>query len=394
VLNSRVSFALVLGAVAIGVSPALPASPIAVSAQSDVRLLRVPDAGIQPQVVSDGDVVHLVYFTGEAARGDLFYVRRRGAEAWSAPIRVNAPGTAIATGTVRGATVAAGRNGRLHAAWMGSDRAPDGPGGQRPMLYTRMNDAGTAFEPERNVLQFAVGLDGGGAVAADREGRVYVAWHAGGPGVTDEGQRRVWLARSTDDGRTFAREQAVDPAGTGACGCCGMRAAVDRAGAVQLFYRSATALVHRDAHLLVSSDHGASFGDRTLDEWTIAACPMSTFALAPSADGTIAAWETAGEIKMRRIGGAPDAPPVVMAPPPRAGQTPNRRHPALAVRANGDVLLAWSEGTAWQRGGFVAWQVFSRSGQATLVSGRMDGVPVWSMPAAFARPDGTFTIIY
>lgn len=46
------------------------------------------------------------------------------------------------------------------------------------MLYTRLNDAGDGFEPQRNVIQKRPGLDGGGSIAADAEGNVYVAWHA------------------------------------------------------------------------------------------------------------------------------------------------------------------------------------------------------------------------
>jgi DNA-binding beta-propeller fold protein YncE len=43
------------------------------------------------------------------------------------------------------------------------------------MLYARLDDAGTAFEPQRNLIQVAAGLDGGGSVAADQAGNVYVA---------------------------------------------------------------------------------------------------------------------------------------------------------------------------------------------------------------------------
>jgi len=41
-----------------------------------------------------------------------------------------------------------------------------------PMLYTRLNDAGTAFEAERDLITVARGLDGGGSVAAD-EGKTF-----------------------------------------------------------------------------------------------------------------------------------------------------------------------------------------------------------------------------
>jgi hypothetical protein len=64
------------------------------------------------------------------------------------------------------------------------------------------------------------------------------------------------------------------------------------------------------------------------------------------------------------------------------------------VNTRGDVLLAWSEGTAWQRGGAVAWQVFDRSDRPTTELGKAAGVPVWGLVAAHARRDGGFTIVY
>jgi hypothetical protein len=36
------------------------------------------------------------------------------------------------------------------------------------MLYTRLNDVSTTFDPERNVMLHSFGLDGGGSIAADR----------------------------------------------------------------------------------------------------------------------------------------------------------------------------------------------------------------------------------
>lgn len=39
-----------------------------------------------------------------------------------------------------------------------------------PMLYSRSNDSGTAFEPERNLMTRTFGLDGGGIIAADSTG--------------------------------------------------------------------------------------------------------------------------------------------------------------------------------------------------------------------------------
>ncbi len=106
------------------------------------------------------------------------------------------------SGTVRGAHLALGTGGRPHVAWMGSDRAePRGPDGQSPMLYSRLDDHGE-FEPQRNLVTHAFGLDGGGTVAADTRDRVSVLWHADA-GEGGEERRRVWMTRSADGGAGF-----------------------------------------------------------------------------------------------------------------------------------------------------------------------------------------------
>src|SRR5215475_13792248 len=154
-----------------------------------VTLVRTPDGGIQPQAAVDNQgVVHVIYYKGDAGGGDVFYVRQApGQPAFSKPIQVNSqPGSAIAAGTIRGAHVAIGKSGRVHVAWNGGKgAAPVTINGQKvtPMLYARLNDAGTAFEPERNLNSYRA-LDGGGSVAADKQGNVYVIWHAFGPGAT------------------------------------------------------------------------------------------------------------------------------------------------------------------------------------------------------------------
>jgi hypothetical protein len=279
---------------------------------------------------------------------------------------------------------------RAHVAWMGAMGAePTAPGGTTPMLYARLNDQGTAFEPQRNLITSATGLDGGGSVAADDHGHVYVTWHAKGT-ASDESGRAVYVARSTDDGRTFGAESPATTQATGACGCCGMRAYADDRGRLYLLYRGARANINRDMYLLASA-HGGAFTSTDVHGWSLRACPMSTCAISASGDRVLFAWQTQEQIFFGTISGASAQPGQPIAAP---GTAPARKHPSIAGNARGDTLLAWTEGTAWNKGGSLAWQLYDASGAASGAPGHADGVPVWGLPSVVARPDYGFTIIY
>lgn len=358
-----------------------------------VTLMRAPGGGLQPQAAVDGrGALHLIYFRGDPAGGDVFYVRKgpgTGA-AFSAPLRVNSVArSAIAVGTIRGAQVAVGQDGRVHVSWNGV--GPKGSNGYARLYvaYARLNDAGTAFEPQRNLLGAGEEVDGGGSVAADGRGHVYVTWHSS-PRGGDEAAGAVFLARSGDGGRTFARARKISVRPTGQCGCCSMRAFVDRAGGIFVLYRAAGGGFDRDTTLLASGDGGTTFRSAVLGRWKLGACPMSTFALAEAPSGVIGAWETAGQVYRAPLsGGAAQAPPA--RPAPGSGE---RKYPAVASNARGETLLTWVEGAGWGHGGSLAWQVYDKDGSPKGPMGRADGVPTWSLISAVVRPDGSFLLVY
>jgi hypothetical protein len=229
---------------------------------SEVTLLRVPNGGIQPQAVADArGTLHLIYFKGDwPAAGNLFYVRREaGANHFSDPIQINSrPRSACAVGSVRGGQVALGKGGRPHVVWNGVGTE-----------YARLIDARTAFEDQRNLMRQTEHPDGGCTVAADDEGDVYVVWHGHRKGETGEDKRQVWVARSTDEGKTFSPEAPAWSKPTGVCACCSTRALADHRGGVYLLYRSATAEVNRDTYLLVSADRGQSFRQALVHRWKV-----------------------------------------------------------------------------------------------------------------------------
>jgi hypothetical protein len=368
----------------------------AAAADAQPTILRTPDRGIQPQAVMDAKgVLHLLYFKGKDSEGDLFYVRREpGQERFSEPIRVNSQsGSAIAMGSIRGGQIALGKDGRVHVAWNGSGKAlPQGPNKSSPMLYSRLDDSGKTFEEQRNLMQQTCFLDGGGSVAADDQGNVYVAWHGVKVGTLGgEANRQVWVAKSTDDGKTFTKEASTTTKPTGTCGCCGMRAFVDSKGTLHMLYRSAGGGT-RDMYQIVSKDKGKTYQVALLQKWSIGGCPMSSEAFTEGKAGVFAAWETEDQVYFAKSapGGAELGKPV-NAP----GSGKKRKHPALANNAKGETILVWTEETDWNKGGSLAWQVFDAAGKPTSQKGRIDsGIPVWGLPTAVATPEGEFIIIH
>ncbi|MBI1785771.1 DUF2911 domain-containing protein [Candidatus Sumerlaeota bacterium] len=366
-------------------SPQPPTITTGVPSDTVITLLRTPNNGIQPQVAVDAEgTAHLLYFKGPNENGNLYYVRMKpGETAFSAPIRVNSQdGSAVAMGAFSGGQISVGKGGRVHVVWNSSK------GGQ--FLYTRINEQRTAFDSPRNLITFAKGLDGGGSVAADAEGNVYAFWHAQA-GDQGEATRAVFVARSTDEGAAFAPEkQASAPVG-GACGCCSLRAFCDAAGDVYVLYRAAGMGVNRDTTLLVSHDRGITFESAKIDAWKIGSCPMSSFSLAGAAGKIFAAWETKNEVYTGNIEAGKKEISEIITP---ASMGKLHKHPVVAGNARGEKLVAWTEGTGRSAGDPFYWQLYDASGKATNKAGRKAGLPEWGMVAVFARPDGSFVVVY
>lgn len=370
--------------------PVLSASPQSTSAPQ-VKLVRVPYSGIQPQVAVDQKgTVHLVYFKGDPSQGDLFYARSNDGESFSDPIRVNSvPGTAVAIGNIRGPRIAVGRRGNVYVVWNGSAKLGNPALGRSPMLFSRLNETRTAFESEQNLIHAAYGIDGGGGIAADQQGRVYVFWHAPIPGKQGEEFRRVWMARSEDDGRSFAPERIAWDQSVGACGCCSLNAFADAAGRIYVLFRSAQAMIHRDMYLLESRDQGSTFRGSDISKWNVGYCVMSSEAFATGPVGTFVAWETEKQVHFGSVNTT-----AATASDSAVSEDPaNQKYPSLALNRKGLLLVAWTEGMGWKRGGSVHWQVFDKS-ERVGEAGNVNGVPAWSLVATFPRRNGNFVVLY
>ncbi|HSJ00894.1 MAG TPA: sialidase family protein [Verrucomicrobium sp.] len=359
---------------------------------SAVEIMAVPKDGIQPRAVVDGKgVLHLVWYTGSPKGGNLHHATCLENETWSPAVRVNSlPDSAVAAGTIRGAQVAMGREGHIHVVWNGFDAtAPKGT--PMPLYYTRSLDGGRTFTPQQ-VVSGDWPMDGGGAVAADVSGKVHVFWHAGQHGGGED-MRRIFIRTSEDDGMTFGSERAISPEGTGVCACCSMQAIATRAGNVHVLYRTANdSGKSRNIATLVSGDGGKTFSHAEIDPWRINGCPMSSMSLVEVQGGAVVgAWEREGQIVLGHFAPASNKPGKFTT---AMGDPSQRKHPVLAAGRDGTLLIAWAEGTGWNKGGTLAWQIVDQdltlnSGSKLVTAGR---VPVWSF-SSVAAVGGSFVLV-
>ena len=362
-------------------------------AQAGLRFQRVPDSGIQPLLLADSQHrVHLLYFKGEAMGGDLYYATQGdGDKSFSPALKVNTqPASVIVAGTMRGPQMALGRDGRPHIVWMGGTGAAKAEvAGQTvtPLLYTRLSEGKNSFEPERNILTHVAGLDGGQSVGADQKGNVYVVWHGAPPGTEGEEARGLYVARSSDDGKNFAREAQASVPKKGACACCGVRARVDDHGALHVLFRSAEAGVNRSELWLKSEDFGKSFQILQEDPWKTAACPASSASFYFGSNRSVAAWETDNHVTGALRAGAKS---VTLEPGGKAKQ----KHPVVAANGRGEVLLTWVEDAGWGTPGTLVCQIFDEAGKAKGERITKSKLPAWSFAAPYVDRDGNFVVLY
>src|SRR4029079_3382825 len=121
--------------------------------------------------------------------------------------------------------------------------------------------------------------------------------------------------------------------------------------------------------LLVSRNHGQDFQIAYTHNWNTPTCPMSSASLSETPAGVLAAAETHDRVFFVRVDPETGKTSAPVSPETKA------KHPVVIGNNRGDVLLVWTEGTAWAKGGSVAWEIYGSDGEPTGEKGRADGLP-------------------
>jgi hypothetical protein len=104
------------------------------------------------------------------------------------------------------------------------------------------------------------------------------------------------------------------------------------------------------------------------------------------AGNDVGAWETQTQVYFAPVRSGVDVARAATVAPP--GENPKRKYPAVARNRRGETC--WREGSGWQRGGLLGWQLFDAAGRPSVACDVRRSVPVWSFPAVFLHPDEGF----
>jgi hypothetical protein len=176
-------------------------------------------------------------------------------------------------------------------------------------LYLSVShDQGQTFAPAVKVNDDKLpGAHGMHSLAVANDGKIYVAWldernvrapqpskHAGGHHM--ESNRELFIAHSTDGGKTFSANKKV---AENACPCCKTALAVSPDGTLYTSWRQVLPGNFRHIAVASSTDGGANFASPVIvsdDKWMLQGCPVSGPSISTDANGTLrVVWYAAGE---------------------------------------------------------------------------------------------------
>lgn len=248
----------------------------------------------QPQIAVQGDRVGLTFGSKEAI---YFSGSRDEGRTFSKPVKVASPKN-FALGRHRGPRIAISDRSIVVSAVAGEL----GGGKDGDVIAWRSTDGGKTWPDGVRVNDVAGSArEGLHAMAAGKGGQVFAAWLD----LRAKGTR-IYGARSTDGGATWSKNVLVyeSPGGT-VCQCCHPSVAIDAAGTVAVMFRNALEGM-RDMYVAKSTDGGKTFGAaRKLGEgsWPLEACPMDGGGVGFDSGGRIlSAWRRDTEVFFAPMG--------------------------------------------------------------------------------------------
>ena len=259
----------------------------------------------------DGSVYVAWVSHGPKSQADVMIARFSGdGKMQDRPVRVNSqPGIATAW---RGdpPTVAIAPDNTVFVGW--TARVESESGHATDIYLSLSKDHGQTFGPPVKVNDDSKpAVHGMHSLTVAKDGRIYVAWLdernvTPSPPMKDmkmeaaghhmESNREVFVAASTDGGRSFRKNQRV---ATNVCPCCKTALATASDGRLYLSWRQVLPGDFRHIAVASSPDQGKTFTEPKIvsdDQWVLAGCPVSGATLFAAEDDSVRVlWYSEGK---------------------------------------------------------------------------------------------------
>jgi len=326
---------LVLGALAVDRTTSHAGEPA-----TRVKTVRVPGADKVVRAARGADGTVNVLF--DSSDGPKYAASTDGGATFGAPIAIVDAASAKPGLVYSGEDLVVGKAGRVHVALSTNAWKLKLPKEQWGLHYASLAPGAKSFSPVRNITKHP---GEGFSLAADERGDVTACF------LCD----KLFAMTSHDEGQTFGAAAELNPAWD-PCNCCTTSAAYGADGRLALLYREETKN-ERDVYVVLWDQRAGTKTRARVsgEDWKVNACPMTYFAVAPTATGFTAVWPTKGAVSFARLDkdGAVLAPGEIKTP----GTSGMRTGVLTLSAADGSTLVAWKDKDV------LGWQIYDAAGK-------------------------------
>jgi hypothetical protein len=277
-----------------------------------------------------------------------------GGDTFMPPVPVSPEGGAVNYRSENGPTVLA-RGMSVYALWQ-----QNRPNGGADIVLAAQSRMGAPFAPPVSVLDKSPedhSFNGFSSMALAPNGDIYVVWLDGRDSAQPEGTFSLYIARSTDKGKSFGKNLRI---ASGACPCCRPAISISDDGKVYVAWRKVFDGDIRDIVVARSDDAGATFSAPVKaadDRWLLHACPDSGPTLKAVNGRVHVAWfsEGSGRSGIRFVSSS-DGAQHFSSPQIISTGVTDPNHPTLDVDGNGNALVVFQGRDEHAKNG---WGTFS-----------------------------------
>jgi hypothetical protein len=280
-----------------------------------------------------------------------------GGDNFMPPVPVSPDGVNVQYRSENGPSLAA-RGMNVYALWQ-----QNSPERGSEVVVARQARMGEGFAAPIRILDKKPddrSFNGFSAMALGPKGEIYVVWLDGRDQEPPQGTFSLYLAKSTDQGKTFEKNVRL---ATAVCPCCRPAITVDDDGTVYVAWRKVFEGDIRDIVVASSRDGGNIFSEPVKaadDGWVLHACPDSGPSLAVREGKVAIAWFSEGRGKSGiRYATSSDQGKSFGAPQMISTGIVDPNHPALAINGDGATVVAFQGRDEKSQNGWGAFATYA-----------------------------------